>query len=67
MPRSWIAAAGSACLFGAAAPVSCETLAEAISLAYRTNPTLQAGRYDLRAADEDLVQARSYVRLQSST
>ena len=54
-----------AATFVASAPVApsrAETLAEAIALAYRTNPTLQSGRYDLRAADEGLVQARSQLR-----
>ncbi len=44
------------------APLHAETLAEAIALAYRNNPELQAGRYDLRVADEDVVQARSRLR-----
>ncbi len=43
-------------------PCHGETLAEAIALAYRTNPTLAGKRYDLRAADEGLVQARSQLR-----
>jgi outer membrane protein len=41
---------------------SCETLADAIALAYRGNPTLESSRYDVRAADESLVQARSQLR-----
>lgn len=36
-----------------------ETLAEAIALAYQTNPTLQSQRAQLRAIDETYVQARS--------
>jgi outer membrane protein len=43
-------------------PLQAETLAEAIALAYWNNPDLQAGRYDLRVADEDVVQARSRLR-----
>lgn len=35
-----------------------ETLADALALAYRSNPTLQAARADLRVADEAYVQAR---------
>lgn len=44
---------------GLAANVSRETLAEAIALAYQTNPTLQSQRAQLRAVDETYVQARS--------
>lgn len=36
-----------------------ETLADALALAYRTNPSLQGARADLRAVDEDYVQARA--------
>lgn len=36
-----------------------ETLADAIALAYQTNPTLQSQRAQLRAVDESYVQARS--------
>ena len=43
-------------------PLRAETLADAINLAYRTNPTLGASRYELRAADEELVQAKSELR-----
>lgn len=38
---------------------SAETLSEAITLAYRANPTLQAQRAELRAVDETYVQARA--------
>jgi len=38
------------------------SLADAIALAYRTNPTLQAARYDLRATDENLGAALSELR-----
>ncbi len=44
------------------APASAETLADAIALAYASNPTLQAQRASLRALDETWVQARSGVR-----
>ena len=37
-------------------------LAEALALAYRTNPVLEAGRYDLAATDEDLGAALSELR-----
>ena len=40
-------------------PVAAESLADAIALAYQTNPTLQAQRATLRALDESTVQARS--------
>jgi outer membrane protein len=43
----------------AALPVAAETLADAIALAYESNPTLQAQRATQRALDENYVQARS--------
>jgi|SRR5215472_7496386 len=39
-----------------------ETLADAISLAYETNPTLQAERAQLRATDEEYPQAEAGLR-----
>lgn len=42
-----------------AADVRAETLAEAVALAYQTNPTLRAQRARLRAIDESVVQART--------
>jgi len=61
MPRfPGFAAAAAACVLPMSA--SAETLADAIATAYRTNPTLQSGRYDVRAADEEIVQARSELR-----
>lgn len=57
-----------AAVFGAglaltvAAPASAETLAEAIALAYDSNPTLQAQRATQRALDENWVQARAGYR-----
>ena len=42
-----------------ATPALAETLADAIALAYDTNPTLQAQRATQRALDETYVQARS--------
>lgn len=47
-----------ACL-ALAAPARGETLAEAIALAYQTNPTLLAQRATQRALDETYVQARA--------
>lgn len=38
------------------------TLADAIAEAYRSNPTLQAQRYELRATDESLAQAYAELR-----
>jgi outer membrane protein len=46
--------------------VRAETLADAIALAYETNPTLQAQRAQLRALDETYVQALSGFRPQVS-
>ena len=43
----------------AALPAGAETLAEALALAYQTNPTLRAQRAQLRAIDETVVQAQS--------
>lgn len=45
-----------------AAPASAETLADAIALAYQTNPTLQGQRASQRALDETVVQARTGLR-----
>ncbi|MES2896439.1 MAG: TolC family outer membrane protein [Pseudomonadota bacterium] len=47
---------------GCAVPASAETLAEAIALAYDSNPTLQAQRASQRALDESYVQARTGYR-----
>jgi outer membrane protein len=49
---------------GAAASASAETLADAIALAYQTNPTLQGQRAKQRALDESIVQARTGLRPQ---
>src|SRR5687768_7245302 len=40
-------------------PAQAETLAEAVALAYETNPTIQASRAQLRALNETYVQARA--------
>ncbi|MDP1628160.1 TolC family outer membrane protein [Parvibaculum sp.] len=45
--------------FLAAAPASAESLIEALSAAYETNPTLQAQRAQLRATDEQVPRALS--------
>ncbi len=60
-----LAAIFSAGVAGAfAAPAFAETLADAIALAYDTNPSLQAQRATQRALDENYVQARSGWRPQ---
>ena len=46
----------------AAAGARGETLADAIALAYQTNPTLQEQRAGQRALDEGYVQARTGLR-----
>ena len=46
----------------AAGPVAAETLADAIALAYDSNPTLQAQRASQRALDETWVQQRAGYR-----
>lgn len=51
---------------GLASAASAETLAEAIALAYDSNPTLQAQRATQRALDENWVQARAGYRPQLS-
>ena len=45
-----------------AAPSSAESLRDAIALAYRTNPTIQAQRALQRSLDETVVQARAELR-----
>ena len=47
---------------GWAGAASAESLADAITLAYQTNPTLQAQRANQRATDESYVQARAGYR-----
>jgi TolC family type I secretion outer membrane protein len=61
------ALAGLAIAVGAApAPARAETLADAIALAYQTNPLLQAQRAQLRAVNESYVQARAGAGVQVS-
>jgi outer membrane protein len=57
------ALAGLLCASGVA---RAETLADAIALAYQTNPTLQSQRAQLRALDESYVQAKSGLRPQAN-
>ena len=51
---------------GLAAAAHADTLADAIALAYQTNPTLQSQRAQLRALDESYVQAHAGYRLQAN-
>ena len=53
---------GAGLALGLAASASAETLADAIALAYDSNPTLQAQRATQRALDENWVQARAGYR-----
>ncbi len=47
-----------------ASAASAESLLDAVTLAYQTNPTLQQQRASQRAVDEEYVQARSSLRPQ---
>ncbi len=58
----WLAAVSLAALSLAPSAASAETLAEAIAMAYASNPTLQAQRAQLRALDENWYQARAGYR-----
>jgi outer membrane protein len=58
----WLAGAAGALAFAGAAEA--ESLADAIALAYKTNPTLQSQRAQLRVTDETYVQARAGYRPQ---
>lgn len=59
--RVWGAVLGVA-LTCVAVQAHADTLADAIALAYQTNPTLQAQRAQLRFQDEQYVQARAGYR-----
>jgi outer membrane protein len=61
----WLAAISGAGLLSAAAARG-ETLADAIALAYQSNPTLQAQRATQRALDETYVQAEAGYRPQAN-
>jgi outer membrane protein len=43
-------------------PAPTETLADALAAAYRSSPSLQVQRYELRATDEDYAQALAELR-----
>ena len=60
--RVKLALALGALAAGAAGVARAETLADAIALAYQTNPTLQGQRASLRALDESIVQAEAGYR-----
>ena len=51
-----------ACICLVAPTAKAETLADAIALAYQSNPTLQSARAQLRSLDEEYVQARAGYR-----
>jgi outer membrane protein len=51
-----------ACICLLAPAAKAETLADAIALAYQSNPTLQSARAQLRVIDENYVQARAGYR-----
>jgi TolC family type I secretion outer membrane protein len=66
--RAGLLASAAACLAPAclASAAQAETLAEAVALAYQTNPSIQAQRASLRALNETYVQARSNFGLRAS-
>jgi len=59
--RLWLAAVSALALLAPAVAVA-ETLADALALAYQSNPTLQSQRALQRQLDETYVQARSSFR-----
>jgi len=58
----WTAFAGCIAVLAGGGRAGAETLGDAIALAYESNPTLQGERAQLRATDEEYVQARSGYR-----
>lgn len=63
---SLIALAVAMAVVGRAERAHAETLADAITAAYQTNPNIQAQRAAMRALDENYTQARSAYGLQAS-
>ena len=61
---AWMAVSAAGLLAAAPPMARAETLADAISLAYQTNPTLQSERSQLRSLNESYVQARAGFRPQ---
>ena len=64
--RLWLGGACAAALVGAAGLAQAETLADAIALAYQSNPQLQSQRALQRQLDESYVQARAGFRPSAS-
>ncbi|MGZ3272333.1 MAG: TolC family outer membrane protein [Caulobacteraceae bacterium] len=62
--NGFLCAAGLASGLAGATAAHAESLADAIALAYKTNPTLQNQRAQLRITDETYVQARAGYRPQ---
>lgn len=62
LSRLWLATVSSVAVLSVAAAAQAETLAEAVALAYRTNPQLQSQRAIQRQLDETYVQARAGFR-----
>lgn len=60
--RALASVAVIAVITGLGAPAWAETLKDALTLAYQTNPTLLAQRASQRALDESIVQARAGLR-----
>ena len=62
--RAALAAASCSLALGMApaALAAPETMSDAVSLAYETNPTLQAARASLRSTDEEYAQAKAGLR-----
>ncbi|MET3666167.1 TolC family type I secretion outer membrane protein [Caulobacter sp. 1776] len=63
---SVVALAAAMALSGVAGLAHAETLADAITAAYQSNPNIQAQRAAMRALDENYTQARSAYGLQAS-
>jgi outer membrane protein len=62
--KNWALAGAAVC--GLSAPASADTLGQAIADAYRNNPRLEAQRAQLRATDEQVIQAASPYRLNAN-
>ena len=60
--RPWLAAACVAALIAPAVAAHAESLADALAIAYQSNPTLQSQRALQRQLDETYVQARAALR-----
>jgi outer membrane protein len=58
-PSPWVVVTAASILASVAYPTHADTLAEAVTAAYRTNPTLQSQRAQLRAIDEEYASALS--------